>query len=114
MEMHDWYANIARLRGAYKVFSLGSFETLLTDDETGVYVYRRRLEGEPDAVVILNNSEQDQQVDISQWLKGTVYNPMKKVEQYFPSKDPMVTVPQERAGVDELYKVRGKIILQQE
>ncbi|MCB9019519.1 MAG: glycoside hydrolase family 13 protein [Chitinophagales bacterium] len=93
MEMHDWYVSIARLRGAYKVFSLGSFETLLTDDENGVYVYRRRLEGEPDAVVILNNSEQDQKSDISQWLKGTVYNPMKKVEQYFPSKDPMVTVP---------------------
>jgi hypothetical protein len=58
-----------------------------------VYVYRRRLEGEQDAIVILNNSDQEQAVDISHWLSGTVYNPMKKVEQYFPDTNPLVPVP---------------------
>ena len=92
-DMLTWYKAIARMRGAYPVFSLGSFEALLTDDVNGVYVYRRRLEGEQDAIVILNNSDQEQAVDISHWLSGTVYNPMKKVEQYFPDTNPLVPVP---------------------
>ena len=92
-DMLTWYKAIDRMRGAYPVFSLGSFEALLTDDVNGVYVYRRRLEGEQDAIVILNNSDQEQAVDISHWLSGTVYNPMKKVEQYFPDTNPLVPVP---------------------
>ena len=34
MGMYNFYAAIAKLRRANKVFSQGSFETLLTDDET--------------------------------------------------------------------------------
>jgi len=52
-DLLGWYKKMIALRRAHSVWGRGSFETLRTDDDKGVYIFARK-DGESRGVVVLN------------------------------------------------------------
>ncbi len=68
-ELLDHYRRLIRLRHELPALRRGAFATVLCDDETELYSFRRTLEGEQEVVVVLNNSDQPRKAAVP--LAGT-------------------------------------------
>ncbi len=55
-DLHGFYRRLARLRKENLAMRYGDYETMLTDDEQGVLVFRRRYNGQ-EVMVAVHNSE---------------------------------------------------------
>ena len=53
--LFDWYKKFIGLRRQYKSIRLGSYSSLVTDDEKKLYVFSRKL-GKEEVIVIINRS----------------------------------------------------------
>ena len=63
-DLHAHYRRLIGLRNELEPLRIGSFETLVTDDVQGIYAFRRKA-GDNEVVVVLNNSKEEQTVDLS-------------------------------------------------
>ena len=54
-DMFDWYKKFIGLRRQYKCIRLGSYTTLVANDETKLYAFSRKL-GNEEVIVIINRS----------------------------------------------------------
>ena len=62
-DLFNYYKKLVRIRKESVALRRGSFTPLLTDDATGIYVFRRRS-GDDEAIAALNNGGKEQRVDI--------------------------------------------------
>ncbi len=62
--LRDWYATLAKLRGAHEALKTGDLRFLLADDDTRVVAYGRRTDGEA-AITVLNLSDAPQTARVS-------------------------------------------------
>ncbi len=63
-ELRDWYATLAKLRGAHEALKTGDLRFLLADDTAGTLAFGRRTDAEA-AITVLNLSDAPRTVDIS-------------------------------------------------
>ena len=56
-DLFNWYKKFIHLRHRYKAIRLGSFETLVTNDDQKLYAFKRKL-GKEEVIVIVNRSNQ--------------------------------------------------------
>ena len=61
-ELFGHYRKLIALRNELESLRVGSFETLVTDDERQIYGFKRKL-GEEEVVVLLNNAGEEQTVE---------------------------------------------------
>lgn len=62
-DLFQTYKKLIQLRNQHSALSLGDFQTLLTDDEREIYVYRRSYAGQT-LIVALNNKRHSQQLTL--------------------------------------------------
>jgi cyclomaltodextrinase / maltogenic alpha-amylase / neopullulanase len=55
-DLFDWYKKFIGLRRQYKSIRLGSYSSLVTDDEKKIYAFIRKL-GKEEVIVIINRSD---------------------------------------------------------
>lgn len=55
-DLFDWYKKFTSIRQQYKSIRLGSYRSLVTDDEKKLYVFSRKL-GKEEVIVIINRSD---------------------------------------------------------
>jgi glycosidase len=68
-DLFDFYKKLIGIRNKYPVFRHGSWKMILTDDEKDVLAMERRYKDDF-AIVVINNSENTQQVNISVTTAG--------------------------------------------
>ncbi len=69
-DLLETYRALIRLRRENPALSLGDFETVLADDARQIYAYRRRLD-EQDLLVVLNNTNETQQLALPIQSEGS-------------------------------------------
>jgi cyclomaltodextrinase / maltogenic alpha-amylase / neopullulanase len=74
------YKLLIHLRNTHPALSLGDFQTLRTDDANQVYIYRRSYAGET-LVVALNNTRQEQEIEVDV-PDGRVVDILQGVKEY--------------------------------
>ena len=74
-QLHDWYRRLISIRNSSPALQLGDFTTLLADDDTGMYAFRRSYENDQ-VVVVLNNSTLTRAVTLS--LDGSWVDMLKE------------------------------------
>jgi glycosidase len=67
-ELYGFYKTLIHIRNAHECFQTGSYKTLLADDQKDLFVFER-ANGDERLIVVINNSEKEQQIDIPE-LKG--------------------------------------------
>ena len=73
-ELHDYYRRLIHLRKQHPPLRNGGFETVLTDDDRGILVYRRSYEDQ-EMFVAVNNSNKRVSVD----LPGECSGPLRRL-----------------------------------
>lgn len=63
--LFEWYKKLAQIRNERAVFRTGKFKQLTTEPEKQIYSFVRYSDGQNFGIVILNNSEEEQKVEIS-------------------------------------------------
>ena len=62
-DLKQYYKSMIALRNNHLALSIGDYKTLLTDDDNGIFAFQRNYQNE-NIWVILNNSDQEQTVEI--------------------------------------------------
>lgn len=63
--LYAHYKKLIQIRNENTALQLGSFKTLLTDDENGILIFERIYKNEK-LVIVINNSSKEQIIDISE------------------------------------------------
>lgn len=66
--LREHYKKMIAIRNASKALQLGSYKTLLTDDEKGVLIFERACQDEK-CIVVINNGEEEYLFNGRKWLK---------------------------------------------
>lgn len=61
--LFDHYKKLIHIRNGNKALQLGSYKTILADDEKNIFVFEREYKGKK-VFVVINNSTIDQQLDV--------------------------------------------------
>ena len=70
-ELLEFYKTLIHIRIAHECLQMGSYKTLLADDQKDLFVFERKL-GDKYLIVVINNSSKEQLIDIPE-LEGKVY-----------------------------------------
>lgn len=62
-DLLNHYKKLIAIRNNHKALQVGSYKTVLTDDENGVLIFERTHENER-LIVVINNSGEEQRIDI--------------------------------------------------
>ncbi len=62
-EVFDAYRRLIALRNAVEPLQLGSYETVLADDEAGIFAFARHL-GDDHAIVVMNRSAKERRIKV--------------------------------------------------
>jgi len=84
----EHYRKMIAIRNNNKALQLGSYKTLLTDDEKGVLIFERSYRKEK-CIVVINNGEEEYRFNGRKWLKRPYIDLIS--ETIF--KDPNIPVP---------------------
>ncbi len=68
-DLYIFYKKIIAIRNAHPALQHGSFTTVLVDDDTDVFIFKRET-AEETIFVILNNAETEQEIAMPKALKG--------------------------------------------
>jgi len=63
-ELFEWYKKLAEIRNEHEIFQTGQFLQLVAEPEKNIYSFARHLGDQDIGIVILNNSEDQQQIEI--------------------------------------------------
>lgn len=63
-ELFDLYRRLNKIRHANPAIQKGDFQTILVDDEKGLFAFSRRFD-KNEVIVILNNSDQQQEIELA-------------------------------------------------
>ena len=63
-ELFEWYKKLAEIRNEHEIFQTGHFLQLVVEPGKNIYSFARHLGDQDIGIVILNNSEDQQQIEI--------------------------------------------------
>jgi glycosidase len=63
-ELFEWYKKLAEIRNEHEIFQTGQFLQLVAEPEKNIYSFARHLGDQDIGIVVLNNSEDQQQIEI--------------------------------------------------
>jgi len=69
-DLFEHYKKLVHIRTAHPALQMGSYKTLLADDENDLFIFKRAFKGEK-IIVVINNSENERMIDLP--LKNKIY-----------------------------------------
>jgi cyclomaltodextrinase len=78
--LFDHYKKLIRIRNEHECLQIGTYKTLLVDDQKDLFIFERIFENEK-LIVIINNDENERIVEIPE-LKGKSFNDLISSKKY--------------------------------